>query len=124
MVSVPDQSLAMRNPAILGLIGNTPLLEITRIDTGGSRLFVKLENQNPTGSVKDRMALGMVEAAGRDGHLSAGGKIVAATAGNTALGLALVAAAKGYHLILVILDKMSQDNALHLRALGAKTVAS
>ena len=105
----------------LGLIGNTPLVEISRFDTGLCRLFVKLENQNPTGSIKDRMALAMVEAAERDGHLQAGGTIVEATAGNTGLGLALVAAAKGYQLILVIPDKMSQEKILHLRALGAKT---
>jgi cystathionine beta-synthase len=111
-----------REPAILGLIGNTPLVEITRFDTGDCRLFVKLENQNPTGSIKDRMALAMVEAAERDGHLPAGGTIVEATAGNTGLGLALVAAAKGYQLILVIPDKMSQEKILHLHALGAKTV--
>jgi cystathionine beta-synthase len=115
---IPDR----RDPAILGLIGNTPLVEISRIDTGYCRLFVKLENQNPTGSIKDRMALAMVEAAERDGHLQAGGTIVEATAGNTGLGLALVAAAKGYQLILVIPDKMSQEKILHLRALGAKTI--
>src|ERR1700748_2212123 len=104
-----DQFPALRNPAILGLIGNTPLIEISRFDTGNSRLFVKLENQNPTGSIKDRMALAMVEAAERDGHLQPGGTIVEATAGNTGLGLALVAAAKGYQLLLVIPDKMSQE---------------
>src|ERR1700730_15596922 len=114
----------MRDPAILGLIGNTPLIEITRIDTGRCRLFVKLENQNPTGSIKDRMALAMVEAAERDGRLQPGGTIVEATAGNTGLGLALVAAAKGYQLILVIPDKMSQEKILHLHALGAKTVVT
>jgi cystathionine beta-synthase len=114
----------LRNPAILGLIGNTPLIEISRFDTGSSRLFIKLENQNPTGSIKDRMALAMVEAAERDGHLQAGGTIVEATAGNTGLGLALVAAAKGYQLVLVIPDKMSQEKVLHLRALGAKTVVT
>src|SRR6202035_3909384 len=112
------------NPAILGLIGNTPLIEISRFDTGRCQLFVKLENQNPTGSIKDRMALSMVEAAEREGHLSAGGTIVEATAGNTGLGLALVAAAKGYQLVLVIPDKMSQEKVLHLRALGAKTVVT
>src|SRR6266403_3902938 len=117
-----DQFPALRNPAILGLIGNTPLIEISRFDTGRSQLFVKLENQNPTGSIKDRMALAMVEAAERDGHLQAGGTIVEATAGNTGLGLALVAAAKGYQLILVIPDKMSQEKILHLRALGARAV--
>jgi cystathionine beta-synthase len=122
MASIQDQSAAPRVPAILGLIGNTPLVEITRFDTGLCRLFVKLENQNPTGSIKDRMALAMVEAAERDGHLRPGGTIVEATAGNTGLGLALVAAVKGYHLILVIPDKMSQEKILHIRALGAKVV--
>jgi cystathionine beta-synthase len=111
-----------KSPAILGLIGNTPLIEINRFNTGCCRLFVKLENQNPTGSIKDRMALAMVEAAEQEGSLLPGGTIVEATAGNTGLGLALVAAAKGYRLILVIPDKMSQEKVLHLRALGAKTV--
>jgi cystathionine beta-synthase len=109
-------------PAILSLIGNTPLIELSRIDTGLCQLFIKLENQNPTGSIKDRMALAMVEAAEKEGHLKPGGTIIEATAGNTGLGLALVAAAKGYNLILVIPDKMSQEKVLHLRALGAKTV--
>src|SRR6516162_226353 len=122
MVSVHGQTTGSRVPAILDLIGNTPMVEITRIDSGPCRLFVKLENQNPTGSIKDRMALAMVEAAERDGNLPAGGTIVEATAGNTGLGLALVAAAKGYRLILVIPDKMSQEKILHLRALGAKAV--
>jgi cystathionine beta-synthase len=122
MASVHDQTAAPRVPAILGLIGNTPMVEITGIDSGPCRLFVKLENQNPTGSIKDRMALAMVEAAERDGNLLPGGTIVEATAGNTGLGLALVAAAKGYQLILVIPDKMSLEKILHLRALGAKAV--
>src|SRR5262252_5142290 len=122
MAPVRDQTAAPRVPAILGLIGNTPMVEITRVDSGPSRLFVKLENQNPTGSIKDRMALAMIEAAEQNGNLLAGGTIVEATAGNTGLGLALVAAAKGYRLILVIPDKMSQEKILHLRALGAKAV--
>jgi cystathionine beta-synthase len=113
---------AKRRPAILDLIGNTPLVPITQIDTGCCELFIKLENQNPTGSIKDRMALAMVEAAENNGSLQPGGTIVEATAGNTGLGLALVAAAKGYQLILVIPDKMSQEKILHLRALGAKTI--
>src|SRR5207237_2760110 len=93
-----------------------------RCESGRCRLFVKLENQNPTGSIKDRMALAMVEAAERDGKLPAGGTIVEATAGNTGLGLALVAASKGYRLLLVIPDKMSQEKIVHLRALGAGIV--
>lgn len=116
------QISAAKNPAILGLIGNTPLVEITRFDTGLCKLFIKLESQNPTGSIKDRMALAMIEAAEQRGQLQPGGTIVEATAGNTGLGLALVAATKGYQLILVIPDKMSQEKVLHLRALGAKTV--
>ena len=122
MATIHDQAAAPRVPAVLGLIGNTPLVEITRFDTGLCRLFVKLENQNPTGSIKDRMALAMVEAAERDGHLRPGGTIVEATAGNTGLGLALVAAVKGYELILVIPDKMSQEKILHVRALGARAI--
>src|ERR1700731_1692051 len=112
------------NPAILSLIGRTPLLEITRFDTGVCQLFIKLETQNPTGSIKDRVVLAMVEAAEQHGDLKPGGTIIEATAGNTGLGLALVAAAKGYHLLLVIPDKMSQEKILHLRALGAKTVVT
>ena len=107
-------------PAILSLIGNTPLVEITRMDTGPCRLFLKLENMNPTGSIKDRVALAMIEAAERDGKLQPGGTIIEATAGNTGLGLALIAGAKGYRLILVIPDKMSQEKVAHVRALGAE----
>lgn len=107
-------------PEILRLIGDTPLLEITRIDTGLCQLFVKLENQNPTGSIKDRIALSMIEAAERDRQLEPGGTIIEATAGNTGLGLALIAAAKGYRCILVIPDKMSQEKVAHVRALGAE----
>ena len=115
----PIQSTS-KPPAILSLIGDTPLVEITRIDTGPCQLFVKLENQNPTGSIKDRVALAMVEAAERDGKLGPGGTIVEATAGNTGLGLALIAGAKGYRIILVIPDKMSQEKIAHVRALGAE----
>lgn len=110
--------------SVLELIGNTPLLELTRLDTGICRLFVKLENQNPTGSIKDRIGLSMIEAAERAGQLRPGSEpratIIEATAGNTGLGLALVAAQKGYGLLLVIPDKMSQEKILHLRALGAQ----
>src|SRR5262245_6758219 len=124
MASVHGQTARSRVPDILGLIGNTPMVEITRIDSRPCRLFVKLENQNPTGSIKDRMALAMVEAAEQDGNFLAGGTMVEATAGNTGLGLALVAPAKGYRLILVIPDKMSQERHLDLRSFGAKTVGT
>ncbi len=90
------------------------------MDTGPCQLFVKLENQNPTGSIKDRIALSMIEAAEREGTLQPGGTVIEATAGNTGLGLALVAAAKGYRVLLVIPDKMSQEKIFHVRALGAE----
>ena len=104
---------------ILKLIGNTPIVEIKHFDTGPCRLFVKLESQNPGGSIKDRMALAMIEAAEKDGRLKPGGTIVEATAGNTGLGLALIAALKGYKIILVLPDKMSREKVLHCKALGA-----
>jgi cystathionine beta-synthase len=111
----------MRDP-ILALIGNTPLVTVTRLDTGPCKLFLKLENQNPGGSIKDRIGLSMIEAAERDGSLKPGGTIVEATAGNTGLGLALVAARKGYKLVLVIPDKMSREKVFHLKAMGAEVV--
>jgi cystathionine beta-synthase len=112
----PDLFVA---PGVLDLIGRTPLVEVTRLERGPCRLFLKLENQNPAGSIKDRIALTMIGAAEADGRLQPGGTLVEATAGNTGLGLALVAAAKGYRLILVIPDKMALEKINHLRALGA-----
>lgn len=107
---------------VLELIGNTPMVKVSRIDTGVCELFLKLESQNPGGSIKDRIALCMVEAAERNGVLKPGGVLVEATAGNTGLGLALVASQKGYKLTLVIPDKMSQEKIFHLKALGAEVV--
>lgn len=104
---------------VLDLVGNTPMIELTSFDTGPCRLFAKLENQNPGGSIKDRMAISMVEAAEASGALRRNGVIVEATAGNTGIGLALVAAAKKYPLIVVIPDKMSLEKIQHLRAMGA-----
>lgn len=112
---MPERTAA-RN--VLELIGNTPMVELTGFDTGPCQLFLKLENQNPGGSIKDRVAVSMIEAAERSGQLRPGGTIVEATAGNTGLGLALVAAAKGYPLILAIPDKMSTEKIAHLRAFG------
>ncbi len=108
--------------SLLELIGNTPVLEITHLSRGVCRLFVKLENQNPGGSIKDRIGLSMIEAAERDGKLQPGGTIIEATAGNTGLGLALVAAQKGYKLILVVPDKMAREKIFHLRALGTEVL--
>ncbi len=102
----------------LDLIGHTPMVEVTRMDTGLCRLFLKLENQNPGGSIKDRVALSMIAAAEADGRLGPGDTIIEATAGNTGLGLAQVATLKGYKLILVVPDKMAREKILHLRAMG------
>lgn len=103
----------------LELIGNTPMIEVTgAYDTGPCRLFVKLESANPGGSIKDRIALTMIEAAERDGRLKPGGTIVEATAGNTGLGLAQVGILKGYRLVLVVPDKMAREKIQHLRGLG------
>src|SRR5437773_560896 len=107
-------------PSVLELIGNTPMIEVARLDTGRCRLFLKLENQNPGGSIKDRIALSMIEAAEREKKIQKGSLIVEATAGNTGLGLALVAAQKGYRLLIVVPDKMSQEKIFHLKALGAE----
>ena len=106
--------------SVLDLIGNTPVVELKRFDTGLCRLFIKLESQNPGGSIKDRIALSMIAAAERDGRLKPGGTIVEATAGNTGLGLAQVGIPKGYRIILVVPDKMSREKIQHLRALGAE----
>jgi cystathionine beta-synthase len=105
---------------VLDLIGNTPLLQVTRFDTGCCQLFLKLESQNPGGSIKDRIGLAMIEVAEREGRLKPGGTVIEATAGNTGLGLALVARAKGYKVCLVVPDKMSAEKVLHLKALGAQ----
>ena len=83
----------------LDLIGRTPMLELSGFDTGPCRLFVKLESANPGGSIKDRIARSMIEAAEQDGRLEPGGTIVEATAGNTGLGLAQVGLLKGYKLL-------------------------
>ncbi|MDD0974182.1 cystathionine beta-synthase [Pseudomonas fontis] len=108
------------SPAVLALIGNTPLVRVSRFDTGPCELYLKLESQNPGGSIKDRIGLAMIDAAERDGRLRPGGTIVEATAGNTGLGLALVGRAKGYRVVLVVPDKMSTEKVLHLKAMGAE----
>src|SRR5437762_7605114 len=108
--------------SVLDLIGETPLIEVTRLDVGPCRLFLKLESANPSGSIKDRPARAMIEAAESEGRLRAGGTIVEATAGNTGLGLALVGGRKGYRTVLVVPDKMAREKILHARAMGAEVV--
>jgi len=107
---------------VLEMIGHTPLMATPHLDTGPCELFLKLENQNPGGSIKDRVGLYLIESAERAGKIKPGCTLIEATAGNTGLGLALVAAQKGYRLQLVIPDKMSQEKIFHLRAMGADVV--
>ncbi len=107
---------------ILELIGNTPIIQTSRLDTGPCELFIKLESQNPGGSIKDRIGLSMIEEAEAAGKLKPGDTLVEGTAGNTGLALALVAAQKGYRLILVIPDKMSREKISNLKAMGAEVV--
>ncbi|MDP4240342.1 MAG: cystathionine beta-synthase [Bacteroidota bacterium] len=107
---------------VLEMIGNTPMVELTKLDTGLCRLFLKLENQNPGGSIKDRIGVSLIKDAEEKGLLKPGGTLIEATAGNTGIGLALVALMKGYKIVLVIPDKMSQEKINHLRALGADIV--
>lgn len=107
---------------VLDMIGNTPMLQLKRLNTGKSTLFLKLENQNPGGSIKDRTGLNMIVQAEKRGTIKKGQLIVEATAGNTGLGLALACRMKGYKLLLVIPDKMSREKVNHLKALGVETV--
>ena len=107
---------------ILDIVGRTPMLEVSKIDTGPCQLFLKLELMNPGGSIKDRIGISMIEEAEKRGDIKPGDTLVEATAGNTGLGLALVAAQKGYRLVLVLPDKMSQEKIFNLRAMGAEVV--
>ena len=104
--------------SVLALIGKTPMVKLEGFDTGPCRLYAKLENANPGGSIKDRIALSMIAAAEADGRLRPGGTLVEATAGNTGLGLAQVGLLKGYKLLLVVPDKMAREKIQHLRAMG------
>jgi len=107
---------------VLELIGETPIVRVNHLDTGPCELFVKLESQNPGGSIKDRIGLVMIEEAEKRGDLKPGATLVEGTAGNTGLALALVAQQKGYRLILVIPDKMSREKISNLKAMGAEVV--
>lgn len=106
----------------LEMIGNTPLVKVNHIDTGCCDLYLKLELQNPGNSIKDRIALSMIEEAEQQGKIKPGDTLVEATAGNTGLGLALVAAQKGYRLIIVMPDKMSMEKEYNVRAMGANVI--
>ena len=108
--------------SVLELIGATPIVKSRNLDTGRCNLFFKLESQNPGGSIKDRIGLSMIEAAERRGDIQPGATLVEGTAGNTGLGLALVAQSKGYKLILVVPDKMSREKIFNLKAMGAQVI--
>ncbi|MDP7008628.1 MAG: cystathionine beta-synthase [Phycisphaerales bacterium] len=108
--------------SVLDLIGSTPVLKTHTLDTGVCELYLKLESQNPGQSIKDRIALTMIEKAEREGHLTRGRRIIEATAGNTGIALALVATQKGYEITVVVPDKMSEAKIDHLRAMGATVV--
>ncbi len=108
--------------SVLELIGNTPVIRTQRLDTGPCELFLKLESQNPGGSIKDRIGLSMIEAAEKAGKIKPGDTLVEGTAGNTGIGLALSAQQKGYKLILVVPDKMSREKIFNLKAMGAEVV--
>jgi hypothetical protein len=108
---------------VLELIGNTPIVACPSTSTPGPcELFLKLESQNPGGSIKDRIGLRMIEDAEQAGEIKPGATLVEGTAGNTGIGLALVAQQKGYKLILVVPDKMSREKIFNLKAMGAEVV--
>ena len=108
--------------SILGTIGNTPIVRINRLAPAGVNLFVKVEAFNPLGSVKDRLALGVIEAAEKSGQLKAGQTVIEATSGNTGIGLAMVCAAKGYPLVVTMAEQFSVERRRLMRFLGAKVV--
>ena len=105
---------------ITDLIGNTPLVRLNKINDSGATVYVKLESFNPLHSVKDRVALAMIEAAEKDGKLKPGTVIIEPTSGNTGIGLAYVAAVKGYRIILTMPETMSVERRKLLKALGAE----
>jgi cysteine synthase len=108
--------------SILETVGNTPVVRINRLAPPGVNLFVKIEAFNPLGSVKDRLALGVIEAAEKSGELKPGQTVIEATSGNTGIGLAMVCAAKGYPLVLTMAEPFSVERRKLMRFLGAKVV--
>ncbi len=110
----------MRARTILDTIGNTPSIRVNRLFGPDAEVWIKSERANPGGSIKDRIALSMVEAAERDGQLKPGGTIIEPTSGNTGIGLAMVAAVRGYRLILVMPDSMSVERRRLMLAYGAR----
>src|SRR5512142_548362 len=108
--------------SILGTVGNTPVVKIGKLAPSGINLYVKIEAFNPLGSVKDRLALGVIEDAERTGKLKPGQTVIEATSGNTGIGLAMVCAQKGYPLVVTMADSFSVERRKLMRMLGAKVV--
>ncbi len=115
----------MRYTSILDLIGNTPLVELQHLSPGPTtRIYAKLEGQNPTGSIKDRIAKAMIEQAEAEGRLRPGSVILEPTSGNTGIGLAMIARVKGYRFIAVLPDNVSQERRQMLSLYGAEIITS
>ena len=112
----------MKFDSILGTVGNTPVVRINKLGPKGVTLYAKIEAFNPLGSVKDRLALGIVEAAERDGSLKPGQTIIEGSSGNTGIGLAMVCAAKGYPLVITMSESFSVERRKLMRFLGAKVI--
>jgi cysteine synthase len=110
--------------SVLELVGNTPLVELTRLSPEGVRLYAKLEGQNPTGSIKDRVAKAMIEAAEASGELEPGRELLEPTSGNTGISLAMVARVKGYRLTCVVPENVTEERLKLLRLLGAELILS
>ncbi len=114
--------MGRRYANILETVGNTPVVRINKLAPAGVNLFVKIEAFNPLGSVKDRLALGVIEDAERRGVLKPGQTVIEATSGNTGIGLAMVCAAKGYPLVVTMAESFSVERRKLMRFLGAKVV--
>src|SRR5512142_921589 len=117
-----ERSMGRKYQSIVETIGKTPVVRISRLAPQGVNLFVKIEAFNPLGSVKDRLALGIIEAAERSGELKPGQTVVEASSGNTGIGLAMVCAAKGYPLVVVMAESFSVERRKLMRFLGAKVI--
>lgn len=122
MTDRPKNGRGQRYDSVLGTVGDTPVIRINRIAPEGVTIYVKAEAFNPAGSVKDRLALSIIETAERNGQLKPGKTVVEATSGNTGIGLAMVCAAKGYPLVVTMADSFSVERRKLMRFLGAKVV--
>src|SRR5947209_18087611 len=118
----PAEPLMAKFESILGTVGNTPAVRVNRLAPDHVNLYVKIEAFNPLGSVKDRLALGVIEAAEKSGELKPGQTVIEATSGNTGIGLAMVCAAKGYPLVVTMAEPFSVERRKLMRVLGAKVI--